>query len=118
MRFAGCPEPSEGQNGHHGSAGRLEGQGLAGIWLAPAELLRHSATYYKQLQKRLEHMSVRKRKWTTRSGEAKEAWVVDYNDQEGGRHIHTFARKKDADEYHATVKVDVRQGVHTAPSKT
>ena len=63
-------------------------------------------------------MSVRKRKWTTRSGEAKEAWVVDYNDQEGGRHIHTFARKKDADEYHATVKVDVRQGVHTAASKS
>ena len=63
-------------------------------------------------------MSVRKRKWVTRSGEAKEAWIVDYFDQEGDRHIHTFARKKDADEYHAKVRVDVRQGVHTAPSKS
>ena len=42
-------------------------------------------------------MSVRKRKWTTRSGEAKEAWVADYADAQGKRHIHTFARKKDAD---------------------
>lgn len=63
-------------------------------------------------------MSVRKRKWTTRNGEAKEAWLVDYTDQGGERHVQTFSRKKDADEYHATVKVDVRQGVHTPPSKT
>ena len=47
-------------------------------------------------------MSVRKRKWTTRSGEAKEAWIVDYADQEGDRHIETFERKKDADAYAAT----------------
>ena len=63
-------------------------------------------------------MSVRKRKWTTRSGEAKEAWIVDYFDQQGARHIHTFARKKDADEYHDKVKVDVRQGIHTAARKS
>ena len=63
-------------------------------------------------------MSVRKRVWTTRKGEKKEAWVVDYSDQEGDRHIETFARKKDADEYHATVKVDIRHGVHSAPSKS
>ena len=63
-------------------------------------------------------MSVRKRKWITRSGEAKEAWIVDYVDQQGGRHIETFDRKKDADEYHATVKVDVRTGTHTPVSKS
>jgi integrase len=63
-------------------------------------------------------MSVRKRAWTTRKGEKKEAWIVDYADQDGDRHIETFARKKDADDYHATVKVDVRQGVHSAPSKS
>jgi hypothetical protein len=48
----------------------------------------------------------------------KESWIVDYRDQQGARRIHTFARKEDADEYHATIKVNVRQGVHTAPSKT
>jgi integrase len=63
-------------------------------------------------------MSVRKRTWTTSEGERKEAWIVDYVDQHGERHIETFAKKKDADAYHATVKVDVRKGVHTAASKS
>ena len=63
-------------------------------------------------------MSVRKRAWVTRNGESREAWIVDYTDQEGARHIHTFARKKDAEAYEATVRVDVRQGIHTAPNKS
>ncbi len=63
-------------------------------------------------------MSVRKRSWVTRKGEKKTAWVVDYVDQAGARHVATFSRKKDADDYRATVKVDVRKGVHTAPSKS
>jgi integrase len=63
-------------------------------------------------------MSVRKRKWVTRRGESKEAWIVDYTDQDGDRHIETFERKKDADAHHDTVRTDVRKGVHTAPSKS
>src|SRR5262245_15867453 len=63
-------------------------------------------------------MSVRKRSWVTRLGEAREAWIVDYTDQQGGRHIHTFARKKDADEYHDKVRVNVRAGVHTSSKAT
>ena len=63
-------------------------------------------------------MSVRKRTWTTRKGEQKESWIVDYVDQGGARHIQTFERKKDADDYHAKVKVDVHKGMHTAPSKS
>jgi integrase len=63
-------------------------------------------------------MAVRRRTWTTQKGERKEAWIVDYADQGGSRHIETFDRKKDADAYHATVKVDVRAGVHTAPSSS
>jgi integrase len=63
-------------------------------------------------------MSVRKRKWITRSGEAKEAWIVDYADQQGRRHIETFARKKDADAYSQQVGVDVRAGTHTPVSKS
>ena len=55
-------------------------------------------------------MSVRKRAWTTSKGERKEAWIVDYADQDGDRHIETFDLKKDADDYHETVRVDVRQG--------
>jgi integrase len=63
-------------------------------------------------------MSIRKRSWTTQKGEAKEAWIVAYADQFGKRHIKTFDRKKDADEYHATVKVDVRHGIHAAESSS
>jgi integrase len=59
-------------------------------------------------------MSVRQRKWTTSKGEAKEAWIVDYTDGQGQRHIATFERKKDAVAYEANVRVDVRRGVHTS----
>jgi integrase len=60
-------------------------------------------------------MSVRKREWTTRLGEQREAWIVDYTDGSGKRHIDTFERKKDADAYEAKVKVDVNAGTHVAP---
>ena len=63
-------------------------------------------------------MSVRKRSWIAPNGEQKEAWVVDYRDQRGDRHIKTFARKKDADAYHARVAVDVSAGIHTAHSRS
>src|SRR5215467_7597511 len=63
-------------------------------------------------------MSVRKRKWTTAKGEVREAWIVDYVDQQGDRHIETFERKKEADDYHKLVGHDVIQGVHTPPSKS
>jgi integrase len=59
-------------------------------------------------------MSVRKREWTTGKGEWQEAWVVDYADAAGTRHIRTFERKKEADAYHASVRVDVARGAHTA----
>jgi integrase len=63
-------------------------------------------------------MSVRKRKWRTAAGEAKEAWIVDYADAKGERHIETFAKKKDADRRHDEVRVDVRKGTHTPVNKS
>jgi hypothetical protein len=63
-------------------------------------------------------MSVRKRSWKTDRGENRSAWVVDYTDQLGHRHLKTFERKKDADAYHAKVTVDVRAGIHTADSRS
>src|SRR5262250_3268041 len=63
-------------------------------------------------------MSVRKRTWKNPKGEAKEAWIVDYVDQQGKRHIETFGRKKDADARHAVVRVDVSKGVHTPASRS
>jgi integrase len=59
-------------------------------------------------------MSVRKRQWTTGKGVAKEAWVVDYVDRAGKRRLKTFPRKKEADAYSATARVEVREGTHVA----
>ena len=61
-------------------------------------------------------MSVRKRKWVTRGGEAKEAWVVDYVDGSGKRRLKTFPRKKEADAFAAKAGVEVREGTHVADS--
>ena len=63
-------------------------------------------------------MSVRKRTWKSPNGETKEAWVVDYVDQHGERHLKTFASKRDADAHHAIVGTAVRAGTHTADSKS
>lgn len=60
-------------------------------------------------------MSVRKRKWTSAKG-PQEAWVVDYVDQGGHRHLKTFAHKKEAVAFSATTSVEVREGTHTAAS--
>jgi hypothetical protein len=61
-------------------------------------------------------VSVRKRTWKTAKGETKEAWVVWYSDQYGRPHIKTFARKREADAYHAKVRLDVASGVHVPDS--
>jgi integrase len=62
-------------------------------------------------------MSVRKRKWMTRSGEVKEAWIVDYN-YEGQRTLKTFPLKKEADAFAQQVGVDIRAGTHTPVNRS
>ena len=61
--------------------------------------------------------TVRKRTWE-KAGAERQAWLVDYVDQHGKRHIKTFERKKDADAYHASVKIDVSRGTHTPESRS
>ena len=63
-------------------------------------------------------MSVRKRKWETRTGETREAWIVDYTDQQGERHIETFDKKKEADARHDQVKQNIRTGSHISSKLT
>jgi integrase len=63
-------------------------------------------------------MSVRKHEWVTRKGEERAAWLVDYTDGAGVRRAKFFQRKKDADAYHASVRVEVAQGIHTPPSRS
>src|SRR3984893_18731236 len=70
------------------------------------------------------HMSVRKRTWKTESGETRSAYVVQYSiaetDARGKRKrcIKTFDRKKDAEAFHAQVRVDVGEGTHVPSSKS
>jgi hypothetical protein len=40
--------------------------------------------------------TIRKRAWQTRDGKTKEAWIVSYTDQKGGRHIETFPLRREA----------------------
>src|ERR1700722_6653291 len=57
--------------------------------------------------------SVRKRTWKTSKGETKTAYVADYFDQSGQRHIKTFDRQKDARAWLPTTQHEVKQGTHT-----
>src|SRR5262245_12637931 len=61
-------------------------------------------------------MSVRKRKWKTSKGEECEAWVVNYTDQQGKRILKTFEKKKDADAFAASSRVEIIEGTHVADS--
>lgn len=63
-------------------------------------------------------MSIRKRTWKTAEGPEKTAWVVDYVDQSGKRRLKTFERKKDAENFHAVAKVEIKAGIHTADSSS
>src|SRR5437016_6125416 len=63
-------------------------------------------------------MSVTTRKWKTKDDTEHRAYVVRYSlnerDERGRRKraIKTFDKKKDAEEFEATVRVDVLNGVH------
>jgi integrase len=56
--------------------------------------------------------SIRKRTWKT-GVEEKTAWIADYFDQAGKRHIKTFRTKKEADAQLVRIRGEVAQGVHT-----
>ena len=60
--------------------------------------------------------SIRKRSWTTAAGERREAFVADFTDQNGKRHQHSFARRKDADAWLVKARGQVQSGVYTPDS--
>ena len=63
-------------------------------------------------------MAIRKRIWTKSDGTERMAWVVDYFDQHRKRHIKTFEKKKEAEEWRAQARVEVKKGIHTAESSS
>jgi integrase len=56
--------------------------------------------------------SVRKRTW----GDGKTAWVADYFDQDGKRHLKTFKTQKAAKAWLVGTQHEVKQGIHTPES--
>lgn len=63
-------------------------------------------------------MTVSVREWTTAKGEPRKAWVVRYTDQNGKRHLKTFAKKKDADAFDSQTHVEVLGRIHVADADT
>jgi integrase len=57
--------------------------------------------------------SIRKRSWQS-GGETKTAWIADYFDQNGKRHIKTFRTKTEARHWLPNTEVDVKAGEHVA----
>ncbi len=55
---------------------------------------------------------VRKRTWQNSKGE-QTAWIADYFDQAGKRHIKTFEREREAKAWLVTAQGEVARGVHT-----
>lgn len=62
-------------------------------------------------------MSVKQREWMKKDGSITKAWVVGYNDARGRWRTKQFDRKRDADDYHASVKTQVRKGLHVADNE-
>jgi integrase len=60
-------------------------------------------------------MAIRKRRWINR-GIERAAWVADYVDQHGARHLKTFRTKKAADAWVVTARHEIREGLHTPTS--
>jgi integrase len=58
---------------------------------------------------------VRKRTWMSGKGE-RTAWIADYFDQAGKRHIKTFATRRAAKDWLVATQTEVRQGIHTPES--
>ena len=59
-------------------------------------------------------MALRKRTWTKPDGTQKQAWQVDYRDQNGKRCSKQFAKKKDAEGFLTQAGWEVSKGIHTA----
>lgn len=58
-------------------------------------------------------MGIRRRTWTWK-GKIKSAWVVDYLDGKGVRRLKTFRTRREADDWRAGTRIELRHGVHVA----
>jgi len=62
-------------------------------------------------------MAIRQRKWFWK-GQERKAWVLEYRDGAGKRRLKTFRTKRDAIDYGATARVDIKHGTHVADAES
>lgn len=62
--------------------------------------------------------TVKKRAWTTATGEKREAFRVSYTDRDGKRQHKQFTLKRDADAYRINAEAELAQGIHTPEAKS
>jgi integrase len=62
--------------------------------------------------------TIRKRSWPTRLGEQRQAWQVDFTDQNGVRQQPQFARRKEAEAWLTEARARAQQGVFTPDSRS
>ena len=60
-------------------------------------------------------MGIRQRTWEWR-GKQSSAWIVDYFDLKGKRRLKTFRTKREAGDFAANTRIDIKRGVHVADS--
>lgn len=60
--------------------------------------------------------TVRKRTWKTANGKTKQAFIADYFDQHGKRHVKTFKKEGVAKDWLDETRFEVKRGVHTPES--
>jgi integrase len=60
--------------------------------------------------------TIRKYRWATARGEPREAWQVDFRDQDGRRRHKQFRLKEDADAYLVKTRNQVAEGTYTPES--
>jgi integrase len=58
-------------------------------------------------------MAIRERSWEW-NGKTKKAWVYEWTDLKGKRRLKTFKTKKQASDFEATTRVDIKNGTHIA----
>jgi integrase len=62
--------------------------------------------------------TVKKRAWTTATGEKREAFRVAYTDRDGKRQFKQFPLKRDADAYRVKCEAELLHGIHTPEAKS
>jgi integrase len=91
--------------------------GILWIFRVHVALMLQHAHIWRALHKTMAATMAKVRRRTWKTGDTvKTAWIADYFDQAGKRHLKTFSTRKAADAWLVTARHEISQGVHTPAS--